>query len=124
MTIVDSSGWLHYFFGDALADTYGVYIEGAEPILVPAVVLYEVYKTLRRQISEEDADQAILQLTRQVIVPLDAELALSAAELSLKHQLPFADAIIYATADAHEAEIVTSDSHFANLPGVHYIPNP
>jgi predicted nucleic acid-binding protein len=29
-----------------------------------------------------------------------------------------ADAIIYATAKAHRADLVTSDAHFTGLPGV------
>jgi predicted nucleic acid-binding protein len=29
-----------------------------------------------------------------------------------------ADAIIYATAQAHQAELITSDAHFSRLPGV------
>ncbi|MEI6500243.1 MAG: type II toxin-antitoxin system VapC family toxin [Armatimonadota bacterium] len=124
MILIDSSGWLQYFLGDALADTYGAFIEGEEPILVPAVVLYEVYKTLRRQVDEDTADQAALHLTTRKQVPLDAELALAAAEISLRHSLPFADAVIYATAETHEATIVTSDQHFDGLARVQYIPKP
>ena len=124
MILIDSSGWLQYFLDDALADTYGVFIEGDEPILVPAVVLYEVYKTLQRQVDEDTADQAALHLTRQIMVPLDAELALAAADISLRQSLPFADAVIYAAADMHDASIVTSDQHFAGLDRVQYIPKP
>jgi len=124
LILIDSSGWLQYFLGDALADTYGAFIEGEEPILVPAVVLYEVYKTLRRQVDEDTADQAALHLTTRKQVPLDAELALAAAEISLRHSLPFADAVIYATAETHEATIVTSDQHFDGLARVQYIPKP
>jgi predicted nucleic acid-binding protein len=29
-----------------------------------------------------------------------------------------ADALIYATAQAHQAELITSDAHFSGLPGV------
>jgi predicted nucleic acid-binding protein len=32
-----------------------------------------------------------------------------------------ADAIIYATAQHHNAQLVTSDAHFANLPGVVFL---
>lgn len=32
-----------------------------------------------------------------------------------------ADALIYATAQAHRALLITSDTHFANLPGVKLI---
>jgi predicted nucleic acid-binding protein len=88
------------------------------------VVLYEVYKALRRQTAEESADEAALQLTRHVVIPLDADVALAAAEASLARNLPLAAAVIYATADLHEARLVTSDQHFRGLDGVHYIPKP
>jgi predicted nucleic acid-binding protein len=34
------------------------------------------------------------------------------------------DAIIYSTAQHHQGEVLTGDSHFKNLPGVVYIENP
>lgn len=88
------------------------------------MVWYEVYKALRRQTSEESAGEAALQLTRHVVVPLDADLALAAAEASPARNLPVADAVICAAADRHEAQIVTSDQHLRGLDGVHYIPKP
>jgi predicted nucleic acid-binding protein len=61
-----------------------------------------------------------MQKTR--VVPLSDELALNATDISLAHKLPMADAIVPATAQAHNAELFTSDIDFANLPGVTYIP--
>jgi len=40
------------------------------------------------------------------------------ASLSIDYKLPMADAIIYATARAHQAELITSDAHFSGLTGV------
>jgi len=51
-------------------------------------------------------------------LPLDIPLAALAAKTSLDANLPMADAIIYASARAHDAELVTSDAHFTGLPGV------
>ncbi len=121
MIVIDSSAWLHYFLDDALADAFAVYAEGDEPILVPAVVIYEVYKTLRREVSQELADEAALHLSRLTVVPFDSDEALAAADTSLKHGLPFADSMVYSVAEAYEATLVTSDAHFAGLPGVEYI---
>jgi predicted nucleic acid-binding protein len=121
LIVIDSSGWLQYFMRGPLVASYRGYVQGDEPILVPAVVIYEVYKTLRREISEQGADEAAMQLTRYPVAPLDADCALAAAEVSLKHGLPFADAVIYATAEIHEATLITSDAHFANLPAVRFI---
>jgi predicted nucleic acid-binding protein len=35
-----------------------------------------------------------------------------------------ADAIIYATALAHEADLLTCDRHFENPPAVRFVPKP
>jgi predicted nucleic acid-binding protein len=43
---------------------------------------------------------------------------MNAASLSIDHQLAMADALIYAAARYHAAELITSDAHFTNLPGV------
>jgi predicted nucleic acid-binding protein len=51
-------------------------------------------------------------------IPFDSSLAASASKVSLAASLPMADAIIYATAQAHQAELITSDAHFSGLPGV------
>lgn len=56
-----------------------------------------------------------------VLVPLDTKIALSAAEICDKHKLATADAIIYATALEHGADLLTCDAHFEKLPGVTYI---
>ena len=48
------------------------------------------------------------------------ELAMAAAELSAAHKLHATDAIILATAQLHEAPLVTCDAHFMDLPGVEY----
>lgn len=121
MIVIDSSGWLQYFMRGPLVATYRTFVRGEEPILVPAVVIYEVYKILRREISSDLADEAALHLSRLQVVPLDSDTALAAAEVSLKHDLPFADAVIYATAEIYEARLVSSDLHFAGLPGVEYV---
>ena len=55
------------------------------------------------------------------IVPLSEEIALSAAEISLKHTLPMADAIVYATAIKETCPVVTSAPHFKELEDVIYL---
>ena len=66
--------------------------------------------------------EAAARLKAATVVPLDERLALDAADLSLRCKLPLADAVVYATAQAHGAVLVTGDAHFKTLPGVHYIP--
>lgn len=45
-----------------------------------------------------------------------------AAQLSLRHKLPMADSLIYATARQSQADLHTMDADFQGLPGVHVVP--
>lgn len=124
MIVVDSSGWIEYFVEGALAERFADYIEGSEPLLVPTIVLYEVYRKIARDAGERMAVDAMASMRKGIAVSLSERLALSAADLSLRCKLPMADAIIYATAQAEGATVVTSDGHFSGLPGVQFIPRP
>ena len=44
-------------------------------------------------------------------------IALMAADLHRQYKLATADAIVYATAQRHGAELLTCDEHFKGLPG-------
>lgn len=86
-------------------------------MLVSAIEIYEVYKVIRRDLSEERALEAVSALRRATIAPLDESLALEAADTSLEFGLAMADSIIYATARRHGATLVTADADFDGLPG-------
>jgi len=118
LILVDSSGWIEYLAGRPNADGFAPYIEGDEPIVTSAIQIYEIYKVIRRDISEERAIESISALRGTTIEPLAESLALEAADLSLEHGLAMADAIILATAVRHRAELVTADADFECLPGV------
>jgi toxin FitB len=118
--IVDSSGWVEYFGNGPKADSFAPYLENPETLLLPSIVIYEVYKKLLRGHENHLAEQFIFQAFGfyEREIPLSAELAARAAKISVELQLAMADAIIYATAQAHRAQLVSSDAHFTNLPGV------
>jgi toxin FitB len=83
---------------------------------VSAIEIYEVYKVIRRDLSEERALEAVAALRRATIAPVDESLALEAADLSLAHGLAMADSLVYATARRHGATLVTADADFQGLP--------
>jgi predicted nucleic acid-binding protein len=85
---------------------------------VSAIEIYEVYKVIRRDISEERAMEAVAALQRATIVPVDSTLALEAADISLQRGLAMADSLVYATAQRHGAKLVTGDTDFDGLPDV------
>jgi predicted nucleic acid-binding protein len=78
--------------------------------------VYEVYKVIRRDISEARALTAVAAMRRAMIAPIDDSLALEAADISLAHGLAMADAVVYATARRHDATLVTADAAFEDLP--------
>ena len=121
MVIVDSSGWIEYFIDGPLAATYAKYLKDLTKVSTPTIVLYEVYKKIKRERSEEDALSAISVMNRATVVPLTESIALLAADLSLKHSLPMADAIVYASGNEKQWPVVTSDGHFEHLDGVIFI---
>jgi len=85
------------------------------------VVLYEVYKILKRELSEEEALRATAQIPKASVVPLSGTLALEAADISLEERLALADSIVYATARFHNAGLVTTDRDLEGLPGVIFL---
>ena len=122
MILVDSSGWIDFFTDGDHAAEYGSYLETASQVVTPTIVLYEVYKIVKRERTEEEALLAAAQIQKTRIVPLSDSLALAAADVSLEFRLAMADSIVYATALAEDAELVTSDTDLRNLPGVTFLP--
>ena len=116
--LIDSSGWLEHITEDAKADLYLPYFSGDKILLVPTIVLYEVRKILLRKHSQTIADIFVSEALRQVVLPLDEQIALDAASVSLKHQLAMADAMVYTTALRQKATLIASDDHFQGLSGV------
>jgi toxin FitB len=116
--IVDSSGWLEYITGDEKADAFGAVLQSDVQVLVPTIVLYEVLKIMLLRAGKSEADVFLSGALQRTVVDLTDTIALAAASLSIDHKLPMADAIICATARAYRAKIITSDAHFAGLPGV------
>ena len=121
MHVVDSCGWLEWFTDGKQAAAYEPYLTEVGEILVPAIVLHEVYKVLKREVGEEKAILAISYMKRSSVIPLEDSLAIKAADLSLLHGLAMADSLVYATAAMHEAPIYTSDADFKGLPLVQWM---
>jgi len=118
LILVDSSGWIEYLAERPKADLFAPYIEGSEPLVSSAIQIYEIYKVVRRDLNEERAIEAVSALRTTTIEPLAEGLALEAADVALEYGLTMADAIIFATASRHDAELVTGDADFDGLPRV------
>ena len=120
--VVDSSAWLEYFANAPGARHFAAAIEAVEQLVVPAVCLLEVFKVVLRQRGESDALQAVALMQQGAVVELDAPLALAAAKARVEHNLPLADSMVYATAQAVGGVVWTQDDDFDGLPNVEYFP--
>lgn len=116
--VVDSSGWLEYFADSERASLFAPAIEDADTLLVPVISIYEVCKKVLRERGENDALQIASMMQTGQVIDLDSALALEA----MRHALPMADSLIYATAMRHGATLWTQDEHFKDLPHVRFFP--
>lgn len=120
MNVIDSSGWLEYFISGENASFFASAIEDVENIVVPTVSIYEVFKRTLIEKGRTDALEAVAIMYDGMVVDLDREIALIAANLSFELKLPMADSIILATARVHDAILWTQDEHFKDIEGVRY----
>jgi len=122
VNVVDSSAWLEYFADGPAAAFFAPAIEQPAKLVVPTVVLYEVFKHVRQERGESAALTVAAQMQQGVVADLTTPLALTAANISAAHKLPMADSIIYATARAYAATLWTQDADFQHLENVKYHP--
>ncbi len=120
MNVVDSSGWLSYFADEPCAKHFHKALNDPSSLIVPTIIVYEVFKVVLRESSENEALQAAAAMQKGDVVDLSITLSINASKLSLKHNLPMADSIILATVRTFDATLWTLDSHFKNIKDVKY----
>jgi uncharacterized protein len=124
MRLVDTSAWIEWLTGSSLGLALAAELPEREQWLVPTMVQLELAKWLTREADEDRADRVIAFTATCVVANLDTATTLSAAELCIRHKLATADAIVYATALRHGADVLTCDRHFENLPAVRFVTKP
>lgn len=120
---IDSYGWVERFTNGPKAPQYNKIIDSNQPkdIITSVVVLYEVYKKVKQQKSEEEALLAVAALSQTTIVQVDQTISLEAADYSLEYGLHFSDALVYATARHWKAKLYTSDVDLRALKSVCFV---
>jgi len=120
---VDSFGWVEWFTEGPKAPLYKQVIESTQPkeIITSVVVLYEVYKKIKKLKGEEEALLAVAALSQTTIVDVDQIIVLEAADYSLEYGLHFSNALVYATARHHKADLCTSDEDLRALKTVRLV---
>jgi uncharacterized protein len=119
--VVDTSAWIEWLLGSSAGAAVTDALPEPEDWLVPTIVQFELSKWTKRKLDAESAKSVLAHSKTCAVVPLSSNIALAAANISAEHKLAMADAIVYATALAHDADVLTCDSHFETLPGVKFI---
>ena len=120
MNLVDSSGWLEYLTDGDNSEHFGEPLRNNHELVVPSVVLYEVFKVVLREKDENTALQVFASMQQGNVIDLTPELAVQAAKISFDKKLPMPDSIILATGYQYDAVIWTQDSNFKHLSGVKF----
>jgi uncharacterized protein len=103
--------------GQQVADLIADAHENEIPIYMTVVNVGEVWYTVAREVSEDDANQIIKELRefRIQFVDADWELTQEAARFKSKHKMSYADCYAAALAKIQKADLITGDKEFSPL---------
>ena len=116
--VLDASAMLAMFFGEPgmekMRDLFHKASEADRPVFISAVNWAEVLCRMERKHGKAGYETArqFERTTPLEAVPVDRELAESAASLKNSHDLRLADAFAAALAKSKKAELVTGDPEF------------
>ena len=121
ITVLDASAMLAMFFDEPGAEKmehlFQTASEADRPVFISAVNWAEVLYKMERKHGKSGYETArqFERTTPLEAVPVDRELAESAAHLKNEHDLGLADAFAAALAKSKKAELVTADTDFKPL---------
>ncbi len=122
LDLLDSSAWIECLDDGPNTRHFAPVLKKLPELIVPAIVIAEVRKVVLKQRTREMADRVTQSMRSGIVVSIDEEIAVAAADLFIKHKLPLADSLIYALALVRDATLWTQDDHFENLPRVRHFP--
>jgi predicted nucleic acid-binding protein len=120
MNVFDSSCWIELIEGSDIGEKIQQIIDNPSDLLVPSIVIYEVYRKLDRVMGVEYAQSVLNLMKKGKVVYLDEDLSVYSAQIGNQYRLAMADSIIYATAQKYGAMLWTCDKHFKDLSSVRY----
>lgn len=119
---LDSSAWIEIAEGGPNARAFAKALQPSSHVVSSVISLYEIAKYTTREAGEESAKELLAFIRNHTVIPITEELALEAAELSIRYKLAMADSLIYATSLTHKTTLWTQDDDFQGLPHVKYFP--
>lgn len=117
MKVLDSFAWFEYLDGSKAGARVNDILVGSDTVATPATCVAEIKRKLIREGREWEKEIGFIQENSRVL-PLTVEIALRAGDIKSLH---FADSLVYATAQEHNAVLVTGDPHFRGHKGVELI---
>jgi len=118
MNMVDSSARLNCFADGPNAAHFAPAIESLETLLVPSIIVLEVFTRLAEQRHQFITLQCSAVMQQSTLVDMDAALALRAAALGIRYQLALADSIVHAMEQSADAIVWNQDVGFEGFSGV------
>ncbi len=123
--MVDSFAWVEYFGGSRVGREVDRLLAGRR-CATPTIVLAELSDKYAREGTPSlklDLDEIE---NRSAIIPLDRSIAeaagpVKAEERRTKPDFPLSDGIVYATAQALGADVLTGDPHFRRMRGIVFL---
>lgn len=119
--VLDTSALLAFMTGEKGADTVERILAGKENrLLIPWVVLLEIYYVTKRTRGEKEADRRfvlIKELPASILWQMEEPDVLASARIKAQFRISFADCIIAATAFRQDAILVHKDPEYECLSG-------
>lgn len=105
--------------GEQIEDLIATAHEEQIPVYMSVVNVGEVWYTIAREISEEEANASVKSLRdlRIQFENADWEITQEAARFKSQHKMSYADCFAAALAKLKKAELVTGDKEFKSLEG-------
>jgi predicted nucleic acid-binding protein len=116
--LFDSSVILECLFSQPLKDKCIALMRKHRRKCISSLTYYECYKKIASKAGTELAMEAMAFLETFECIDCTKEIMLTAADLSLHHDLAMADSLILATALSEVLDLATLDNDFARINGV------
>ncbi|MDP2666921.1 MAG: PIN domain-containing protein [Candidatus Diapherotrites archaeon] len=118
----DSNIWLDYFLQSQ--EKIGQLVDSPEgKIFTSTLSFHEVAKILSRRLNNPSFVREAMRFMREnsAVVMVDEDIAVDSVTWCVKNKLSTVDSIIYQSALASDAALVTADSDFGTLPKVYKV---
>ena len=119
--LIDSWAWIEYFKGSQHGTKAKEIIESGQKIILSTINVSEIYNFLLKNQPAEAEKLIGFVLSSSFVIPVDSKIAIEAAKIKHSQKMGLADAIVLATAEENNAEILTGDDDFKNMKNVIYI---